>query len=85
MAAKKRKQNITLRQQLIEEGYTFNFFKAVHLLELIEKGQKLGESFSPAHDPVPSNLDSVFRPVTLPRYPMAMRSINRCWQSISWG
>ncbi|MFZ1982780.1 MAG: type VI secretion system baseplate subunit TssG, partial [Desulfatitalea sp.] len=42
----------TVQQQLEEEGYRFNFFKAVHLLELFAGGRAPGKGLSPAQDPV---------------------------------
>ena len=38
----------TIHQQLKEEAYRFNFFKAVHLLELFAGGKSPGKGLSPA-------------------------------------
>ncbi len=52
MAAEKRKQNSTVRQTLFAEGYRFNFFKAVHLLERFTGGKAPGSGLSPETDPI---------------------------------
>ncbi len=52
MAAPKRRTYTTVRQALFEEICSFNFFKAVHLLEGYSQGRQLGKKLSPKYDPV---------------------------------
>jgi type VI secretion system protein ImpH len=42
----------TIKQQLRKEPYRFEFFKAVHLLELFAGGRSPGKGLSPDQDPV---------------------------------
>ena len=42
----------SIKQKLHAEGYRFNFFKAVHLLERYNGGKSPGAGLSPAQDPV---------------------------------
>lgn len=41
-----------VKRKLFEEGYRFNFFKAVHLLERFNGGDGTGKGLSPEKDPV---------------------------------
>ncbi len=52
MAAKKRRSHTAVKQALFEDVCSFNFFKAVHLLEKESRGQSLGKALSPRNDPV---------------------------------
>jgi type VI secretion system protein ImpH len=52
MAAKKRRAHPTVKQTLFEDVCSFNFFKAVHLLEGGGRGTALGKALSPSKDPV---------------------------------
>jgi type VI secretion system protein ImpH len=53
MAAKKRKPDSVLKQQLSDRFYEFSFYRAVHLLERFsEKGKKLGGTLVPSEEPV---------------------------------
>jgi len=53
MAAKKRKQNTSLADVLFEESYRFSFFRAVRLLETLQKGKEpLGKTLEPSKEPV---------------------------------
>ncbi len=52
MGSEKRKQNPAVKQTLFEQGYRFNFFKAVHLLETLAGGKMLGCGLSCQDDPV---------------------------------
>lgn len=42
----------SVKRRLGQEGYRFNFFKAVHLLELFSGGRAAGAGLSPTQDPV---------------------------------
>ena len=53
MAPQKRQPDITLKERLIKEYYSFSFFKAVHLLESIFPDKKpLGHSLLPGEEVV---------------------------------
>jgi type VI secretion system protein ImpH len=52
MAAEERKQNSAVKQRLLDQAYSFSFFKAVHLLESFAGGRAPGCSLSPGKDPV---------------------------------
>lgn len=46
------KDDNPIKRKLREEGFRFNFFKAVHLLELFSGGHTPGTGLSPSQDPV---------------------------------
>ena len=52
MAAEKRRTRTSVEQTLQEDVCSFNFFKAVHLLEGYGRGRPLGKTLSPGKDPV---------------------------------
>lgn len=53
MAAKKRKPNPALIQQLYDRFYEFSFYRAVHLLDRLSKNRKnVGHTLVPAEEPV---------------------------------
>jgi type VI secretion system protein ImpH len=52
MAAKEREQNSAVKQRLLDQPYSFSFFKAVHLLESFVGGRSPGCNLSPDKDPV---------------------------------
>ncbi|MBC2713413.1 MAG: type VI secretion system baseplate subunit TssG [Desulfosarcina sp.] len=53
MAAKKRKPDPALSEQLFDRFYEFSFFRAVHLLErFAPNGKNLGEALVPMEEPV---------------------------------
>ncbi len=52
MAAEKRRTRTSVKQKLHEDVCSFNFFKAVHLLEGYGRGRALGKTISPGKDPV---------------------------------
>ncbi len=52
MAAEKRRTRTSIKQRLNEDVCSFNFFKAVHLLEGYGRGRPLGRTLSPGMDPV---------------------------------
>jgi type VI secretion system protein ImpH len=52
MATKKRRTRTIVRKALLEDVCSFNFFKAVHLLEGYSGGKALGKRLSPGDDPV---------------------------------
>jgi type VI secretion system protein ImpH len=52
MAAEKRRTRTVVRNTLFEDVCSFNFFKAVHLLEGYGTGKLLGKRLSPGEDPV---------------------------------
>ncbi len=52
MATEKRRTHTVVRHNLLEDVCSFNFFKAVHLLEGYGGGKPLGKKLSPGEDPV---------------------------------
>lgn len=52
MAPKNRTTHTTVKETLFDEVCSFNFFKAVHLLEGYSQGRALGRRLSPKDDPV---------------------------------
>ncbi len=52
MAAEKRRTRTSVRKSLHEDICSFNFFKAVHLLEGYGRGRPMGKALSPGKDPV---------------------------------
>lgn len=53
MGTQKRSSNITLKERLFEEFFSFSFFKATHLLETLTPGKKpLGATLEPSREPV---------------------------------
>ena len=52
MAAEKRKTRTSIKEKLHEDVCSFNFFKAVHLLESYGRRRTLGKTLSPGMDPV---------------------------------
>ncbi|MGD8833475.1 MAG: type VI secretion system baseplate subunit TssG [Desulfobacteraceae bacterium] len=52
MVTEKRRTRTVVRHNLLEDVCSFNFFKAVHLLEGYGGGRPLGKRLSPGDDPV---------------------------------
>jgi type VI secretion system protein ImpH len=52
MAPEERNQDSAVKQRLLDQAFSFSFFKAVHLLECFAGGRAPGRSLSPDKDPV---------------------------------
>ncbi|MRR37960.1 type VI secretion system baseplate subunit TssG, partial [bacterium] len=52
MAAEKRQPDTALRRLLFDEFHGLSFFRAVQLIELLDSRRLVGESLSPAEEPV---------------------------------
>ena len=52
MATEERQANIALRKLVFEEFHGLSFFRAVQLIELLDSRRQVGESLSPADEPV---------------------------------
>ncbi len=52
MATEKRQPNTALKKLLFEKFHGLSFFRAVQLIELLDSRRKVGETLSPAGDPV---------------------------------
>jgi len=52
VATEERQANIALRKLVFEEFHGLSFFRAVQLIELLDSRRQVGESLSPADEPV---------------------------------